>query len=174
MKYREILSVPGVAGLFKLIATNKNNIIIESLNDGKRQSLAINHKISSLSDIYVFTKDEDMPLADVFKKMREAEDKNVTINTKVEPEEMKKYFHNLIPDIDDERVHHSHMRKILTWYEILKNKIDFTKLDEEDGENPTLPGEGDKQQHGVKLHETHAPKADQHAKVTPVKLRKKV
>jgi hypothetical protein len=174
MKFREILSVPGVTGLFKLVATSKNNIIIESLNDGKRQSLAINHKVSSLSDIYVFTKDEDMPLADVFKKMKEAEDKKQTIDTKAEPEDMKKYFHKLIPDIDDERVHHSHMRKILTWYEILKNKIDFTKLDEEEGENSALPAEGERQQHGAKLHEAHAPKADQHAKVTPVKLRKKV
>jgi hypothetical protein len=173
MKLKEILTVPGVSGLFKLVATSKNNIIIESLHDGKRQSLALNHKVSALSDIYVFTKDEDLPLAEVLKKMKEAEGKKFSIDLKSEPDDMKKYFHKLIPDIDDERVHHSHMRKILSWYEILKDKVDFNKL-EEDEDKPALPSEGAKTTHSNKVHEGHAPKADQHAKVTPVKLRKKV
>jgi hypothetical protein len=175
MKLREILTVPGVAGLFKLVASNKNNIIIESLNDGKRQSLAINHKVSSLGDIAIFTKEEDLPLADVFKKMHEAEGK-ATADSKAAPDAMKKYFNTIIPDIDEEKVHHSHMKKILTWYEILKSKeVDFNNLGGEgDDEDKTLP-EGSEKAHGTpKVQQTHAPKADQHSKVAPVKLRKKV
>jgi hypothetical protein len=174
MKLNEILTVPGVAGLFKLIASNKNNIIIESLADGKRQSLAINHKVSSLGDIAIFTKDEELPLADVFKKISEGEANKVPVDAKADPEAMKKYFRKLIPEIDEERVHHSHMKKILVWYEILKDKIDFNKLEEDEGDNPVLQSDGDKPQRSAKVYETHAPKADQHAKVAPVKLRKKV
>jgi len=174
MKLREILTVPGVAGLFKLVASNKNNIIIESLQDGKRQSLAINHKVSSLGDIAIFTKDEDLPLAEVFKKMNAAD--GTVADSKSNPEEMKKYFRSVIPNIDEERVHHSHMKKILSWYEILKkNEVDFTKLDgDEKDDEKSLPDGTERLHSSPKVQQSHAPKADQHAKVAPVKLRKKV
>jgi hypothetical protein len=171
MKLSEILAIPGMSGLYKLIATNKNNIIVESLNDGKRQSVSGTNRVSSLGEIAVFTKEEDMPLAEVLKKIKAS---GTAPGGKAEPEEMKKYFHTLIPEIDGDRVHTSHMKKILTWYDILKDKVDFTKLEEE-GDNPSLPQDGERQQHsGTKVHEANAPKADQHAKVAPVKVRKKV
>ena len=175
MKLREVITVPGVTGLFKLIARNKNNIILESFLDGKRQSLPINHKVGSLGEIAIYTKDEDMPLAEVFKKMNAADSKS-SVDSKASPEEMKKYFKTVIPDIDEERVHHSHMKKILSWYEMLKKKeVDFNKLDgEEEGDGTSLADASDRTHNARKVHATHAPKADQHAKVAPVKLRKKV
>jgi hypothetical protein len=173
MKLKEIIAIPGAPGLYKHIATGKNNIIVESLQDGKRQSVGATKGFSSLGDIAVYTKDEDLPLADVMKKMKD--NAGTAPDGKAEPEEMKKYFRTLIPEIDEDRVHISHMKKILTWYDLLKDKVDFTKLDEEEsGDNPSLPQDSDKPQHGTKQHEGHAPKAEKHAKVAPVKLRKKV
>jgi hypothetical protein len=172
MKLKEILAIPGMSGLYKLVATGKNNLIVESLNDGKRQSVSGTSRVSSLGEIAIFTKDEDLPLSEVLKKMKESA--AVAPDGKAEPEEMKTYFRTLIPEIDEEKVHTSHMKKILTWYDILKDKVDFTKLEEEeDGDNPALPQDTDRPQHSSKV-QTHAPKADQHAKVAPVKLRKKV
>src|SRR5690349_5491355 len=116
MKLREILSIPGMSGLYKLVATGKNNIIVESLQDGKRQSVSGTNRVSSLAEIAIFTKDEDLPLADVLKKMNE--DKATTPpDGKADPGEMKKYFRSLVPEIDEDRVHPSHMKKILTWYD---------------------------------------------------------
>jgi hypothetical protein len=79
----------------------------------------------------------------------------------------------LIPDVDESRVHVSHMKKMLTWYDILSAKIDFSKEEEEDAE-PSLVNKDGQEKQVTKNFETSAPKADQHAKVTPVKLRKKV
>jgi hypothetical protein len=176
MKLREILTIPGMPGLYKLVATAKNNIIIESLIDGKRQSVAATHKVSSLGDINIFTTEEEMPLGDVLKKINETDGEKLSVDPKAEAEALKNYFRKLIPEIDEERVHTSHMKKILTWYDILKDKVDFAKLEEDEGEDKSaLPEGGEKTSHSTsRLHETHAPKADQHAKVAPVKLRKKV
>ena len=60
-----ILAISGQAGLFKLIAESKNNIIVESLETGKRMPTYSTSKISALEDIAIYTDTEDVPLKDV-------------------------------------------------------------------------------------------------------------
>ena len=172
MKLKEILTVPGMSGLFKMIATTKSGFIVESLTDGKRMPVTSTQRVSALGDIFIYRNSEEMPLAEVFKKMKESEGEKPAVSPKDNEEALKKYFKKLIPDFDESRVHASHIKKMLAWYEILNDKIDFSK-EEEDAE-PSLLNKEDHEKPVAKNFETNAPKADQHAKVTPVKLRKKV
>jgi hypothetical protein len=174
MKLKEILTVPGVSGLFKMIATTKSGFIVESLTDGKRMPVSSTQRVSALGDIFIYRTDEEMPLADVFKKIKETDGDKLSVTSKDNDENLKKYFKKLVPDFDESRVHVSHMKKMLTWYEILNGKIDFSKEDEEDGAENSMLNKDDHDKPVTKNFETNAPKADQHAKVTPVKLRKKV
>jgi hypothetical protein len=173
MKLKEILTVPGMSGLFKMIATTKSGFIVESLTDGKRMPVSSTQRVSALGDIFIYRESEEMPLADVFKKIKETDGEKLSVSPKDSDENLKKYFKKLVPDFDESRVHVSHMKKILTWYEILNDKIDFSKQ-EEDGDETSLLNKDDHEKPVAKNFETNAPKADQHAKVTPVKLRKKV
>ena len=66
---KEILSISGKPGLFKLINNTPNAIIVESLIDGKRFPAYSNSKIISLEDISIYTEDEDMPLKTVLKRI---------------------------------------------------------------------------------------------------------
>ena len=173
MKLKEILTVPGTGGLYKMLATTKTGFIVESLTDGKRMPVSSTQRVSALGDIFIYRKDEEMPLAEVFKKIQETDGDKLTVNPKGSDDELKKYFKKLVPDFDESKVHPSHMKKILSWYEILNGKIDFNKLEEDDEDGAVInKDEHDKPM--AKNFETQAPKADQHAKVTPVKLRKKV
>ena len=52
---KEILSVSGKPGLFKLVSQGKNMLIVESLIDGKRIPAYSKDKVVSLSDIAIFT-----------------------------------------------------------------------------------------------------------------------
>ena len=70
---KEILSISGKPGLFKLINNTANALIVESLLDGKRFPAYSNAKIIALEDISIYTEDEDMPLKTVFKRMYEKE-----------------------------------------------------------------------------------------------------
>jgi hypothetical protein len=115
MKLKEILTIPGMPGLYKKVAVAKNNIIIESLADGKRQSVQATRGVSSLGDINIFTKDDEISLAEVLKKISETDGGKLSIDPKAEPDALKKYFRKLIPEIDEEKVHPSHMKKILSW-----------------------------------------------------------
>ena len=172
MKLKEILTVPGMSGLFKMIATTKTGFIVESLTDGKRMPVSSTQRVSALGDIFIYRNDEEMPLNEVFKKIKETDGDKLAVNPKGSDEDLKKYFKKIVPDFDESRVHTSHIKKMLTWYEILNGKIDFDQKDDEN--ESSLLNKDDHEKPVTKNFETNAPKADQHAKVTPVKLRKKV
>ena len=135
MKLKEILTVPGISGLYKMIATTKTGFIVESLTDGKRMPVNSTQRVSGLGDIFIYRNDEEMPLAEVFKKMQETDGEKLAVSPKGTDEELKKYFKKIVPDFDESRVHVSHIKKMLTWYGILSGKIDFTKKEEEDDDS---------------------------------------
>ncbi|MCR4583805.1 MAG: DUF5606 domain-containing protein, partial [Prevotella sp.] len=61
-----ILSIAGKPGLFKLVSRGKNNLIVEALDGTHRRQPAFStDRITSLSDIAMFTETDDVPLMDV-------------------------------------------------------------------------------------------------------------
>ena len=96
MKLKEILTVPGMSGLFKMIATTKSGFIVESLTDGKRMPVTSTQRVSALGDIFIYRNNEEMPLAEVFKKMKESEGEKPAVSPKDNEEALKKYFKKLL------------------------------------------------------------------------------
>lgn len=160
-------------GLFKIIANNKNGFIVESLSDGKRTMISANQRIMTLSDISVYTKDGEMPLREVFKKTREVSGNKLEVDPKDDPKKLREYFKKIVPEFDEEKVYSSDIKKMLTWFDVLKDKIDFSVEDktEDDDGKPLIPTEHEK--HVPKIHEAHGPKAE-NAKATTARTRKKV
>ena len=66
MNLSGIISISGKSGLFKVVAQGKNNIIVESLIDGKRSPAYSSDRISALEDISIYTIEDDFPLKEVF------------------------------------------------------------------------------------------------------------
>jgi hypothetical protein len=131
---KKILSVSGYSGLFAFVGKTKNGIVAENINDKKRTAFGESAKVSALSDISVFTNAEELSLIEVIEKIKEKENGN-TINIeakKADPEIIKKYFEEALPDYDRDRLYVSHMRKILDWYNQLQanDMLDFEKDDD--------------------------------------------
>jgi hypothetical protein len=143
MDLKEILSISGKPGLFKTIAQTKTGVIIESLTDGKRLQAFASDKISSLGEISIFTKDEDLPLREVFRLIQEKNGDQPAPDAKTDDRALKAFFETILPDYDRERVYVSHMRKLVQWYNILiANSItDFSAPVEEIEGEPASPGE---------------------------------
>jgi hypothetical protein len=123
-----IVSISGQPGLFKLVAETKNNIIVESLVTGKRIPAYSTSKISSLSDISIFTESGEISLSDLLKKMKERE---TIVSDKASSNEIKAFFEEVLPDYDKGRVYVSHMKKIIQWFELLSEKKLLTETEEE-------------------------------------------
>jgi hypothetical protein len=136
MVLKDILAISGEPGLFKFIAQGKNAIIVEHLETGKRSSAFSSAKVSSLEDISVFTENEDLPLGKVFDKIFEKEAGGTAIDSKSDPEKLKKYFEELIPDYSKEKVYVSDIKKIILWYNLLHKKGMLIKEDLEKPEEP--------------------------------------
>ena len=119
---KEILSVSGKSGLFKLISQGKNMYIVESLTDGKRIPVYSSSKVVSLGDIAVYTESEEVPLATVLNniKIKESE-APLDIKSNVQPAELRAYFESVLPNYDKDKVYPSDMKKIMNWYNALLN-----------------------------------------------------
>ncbi len=136
MKLKDILAISGKGGLYKFISQGRNAIIVESFADKKRTSIYASTKVSSLEDIAIYTEKEDVPLADVFKKISEKEDGGQTISHKSSPEELKALFAEILPDYDQERVYVSDMKKVVNWYNFMQEH-DLLNFDEEEKDDAT-------------------------------------
>lgn len=119
---RGILSLAGKPGLYKLVSQGKNMLIVESLEDGKRRPAYNHEKVISLADVAIYTTGEDMPLADVFEKIKAATGaKPVDTKALKSDQEIRGYFREVMPDFDDDRVYTNDIKKVFNWYNRLVN-----------------------------------------------------
>ena len=139
----KILSITGRPGLYKLISTNKNLNIVESLADRKRIPVYAQEKVVALSDVSIYTTDGDAPLRSVLKKIKEKEGgEKLSLGPKSSGKELFAYLEEILPDYSRESVYASDVKKMIAWYNILvENDIDLDeeekKVTEEEGkENP--------------------------------------
>ena len=129
---KTILSVSGKPGLYKLISSAKNMVIVESLIDGKKMPIHARDKVVSLGDISIYTETDDAPLKGILTSIKQKENgEKASISTSAKPDELKKYFLEILPDFDRDRVYPTDIKKIIGWYNILINaNIDFEKEEE--------------------------------------------
>jgi hypothetical protein len=172
MQFKEILSVPGMGGLYKVVANNKNGFIVESLNDGKRTLVNASQRIMTLVDIAVYTSDGEVPLREVFKKIKEKTGGPLNVDLKGDANALRDFFATVVPEFDQERVYNSDIKKMLTWYSLLQDKMDFNEEEDEGGSELSGPST-DGEKHLPKIHEVHGPKVEA-AKKTTARTRKKV
>ncbi|HKM94713.1 MAG TPA: DUF5606 domain-containing protein [Prolixibacteraceae bacterium] len=119
---KDILSISGQSGLFKVISKGSKNLIVESLLTGKRLPAHSTNKVISLDDIAIYTSNGEVPLKNVLKKIAEKEDSKPCIDPKLPNDALKKYFLEVLPDYDQDRVYVSDIKKVLLWYTILQEK----------------------------------------------------
>lgn len=120
---KEILSIAGKPGLYKMVSQGKNMIIVESLLDGKRIPAYSKDKVVSLGDIAIYTDKEEIALAKVFENIKQKENGSLCpVDTKADNNVLRKYMEQILPDYDRERVYPSDMRKLFAWYNVLVNK----------------------------------------------------
>lgn len=125
--YREemkqtILSIAGRPGLYKLVSRGNNSLIVETLDETHtRRPAFATDRVTSLSDIAMYTDEEDIPLGTVLASVRDKEEgKPCSLNwRKASANELQTYFGEVLPNFDRDRVHNSDIKKLLQWYDIL-------------------------------------------------------
>lgn len=132
---REIISITGKPGLFKMIGHGNRRIIVEDITTGKRFPALERDKIISLADIAMYTQGEDKPLGEILDLVyANKEGKTLDVKALVDEGKLRDTFREILPDFDEERVHDSDIKKLFSWYNLLVNSgmKEFTKKKEEE------------------------------------------
>ena len=129
----KILAISGQSGLYLYVSQARNGAIVEALADKKRTSVGMANKLTSLADISIYTDEEEVKLQQVFLNMKEVLGENDAPSAKSKPEELKALFEKALPTYDRDRFYVSHMKKVVEWYNALKNyaSLDFVNPEEE-------------------------------------------
>lgn len=141
-----ILSVSGQHGLFNYIAQARNGAIVEALGDKRRTCFDMKSRITTLGDISIYTSEGEMKLQEVFQKLHEALGEADAPTSKASADELKALFLKAIPNYDGDRFYVSHMKKVVDWYNELKN---FASLDFEEGNEGEAASEEAKEEDKV-------------------------
>ena len=87
----------------------------------------------TLADISIYTDEEEVKLQDVFLSLKEVLGEADAPSSKSSADDLKALFEKALPTYDRDRFYVSHMKKVVDWYNCLKNyaSLDFVNLDEE-------------------------------------------
>lgn len=122
MSLDKILSIGGKPGLYKLLTQTRTGFVASSLLDGKKITVGMSNNVSVLSDIAIYTLEEEMPLREVFQKIKEKENGGKTaVGHKDDKLKLEEYFFELLPNYDEDRVYTSDIKKVIQWYNILQD-----------------------------------------------------
>ncbi|MCI7196666.1 MAG: DUF5606 domain-containing protein [Bacteroides sp.] len=141
-----ILSVSGQHGLFNYIAQARNGAIVEALSDKRRTCFDMKSRITTLADISIYTSEGEMKLQEVFQKLHDTLGEADAPTSKASADELKALFLKAIPNYDGDRFYVSHMKKVVDWYNELKN---FASLDFEEGNEGEAASEETKEEDKV-------------------------
>jgi hypothetical protein len=136
MNFKEIVSVSGKPGLGLVVGKRPSGFIIETIDDAKkRYPTSMTSKVSFLADISMYTYGDDIKLSDVLKTLDEKVKNGLElISKKDSPDVIANFFKEIVPEYDEERVYQSDIIKLVSWYKILDDKIDFDKINDEENE----------------------------------------
>lgn len=137
MSLEKILAIGGKPGLYRLVTQTRTGFVAESLADGKKISVGISSNVSLLSEIAIYTLEEELPLRAVFEKIREKEDgQKTSVDHKAGKLALEEYFFEVLPNYDEDRVYPSDIKKVIQWYNLLVDNglTDFSEP--EAGEEP--------------------------------------
>ena len=136
---KNILSISGKPGLYKLVSQAKSMLIVESVTPEKKRMPAYgNEKITSLADIAMYTNDAEKPLKEVLEAIKEKENgATIAIDTKkATADELRQYLSEVLPDFDRDRVYPNDIKKLISWYNILVSNgiTDFSSEEKDEKE----------------------------------------
>ncbi|HAI77455.1 MAG TPA: hypothetical protein DCM08_14585 [Microscillaceae bacterium] len=122
MELKEIASISGKQGLFKILKPTRAGVIVESLDDKRTKFVAgANSRVSVLKDVSIYTTDGEgsAPLGEVLVKIKAKFQDKLPISSQSSAAEMNNFLAEVLPQYDPEKVYPSDIKKLANWYSVL-------------------------------------------------------
>jgi len=131
MKLTEIVSVSGMPGLYRLIASRDNGVIVEDFDTGKRTFASIRkYQFTPLETVGIYTYEDVKDLKEIFETLRKTRVKIPDANAP--GPELHDFFRKIVKDYDEDRVYIGDIKKVIKWFAFMKERKLFDQLEEEE------------------------------------------
>lgn len=136
MELKEILSVSKLPGLFKIIATRDNGLIVSPLGEDKKKFVSSRqHMFTPLENITIYTTTSSVELSEVLKEMKNKISEFPLPTKNDSSKKFREYFSSILPDHDQQKVYDNDIKKIVKWYEALDKEGILNYIEKEKEEN---------------------------------------
>ena len=133
MNLKNIISVSGLPGLYTLVSSRSNGVIVSDMDTGKHRFVSVRkHQFTPLESIAIYTDSDTVELASVFRSMKSQINANPIVSHNANTGEIERYFETILPDYDRDRVYIKDMKKIIKWYNFLEQKGLLQETSEEE------------------------------------------
>ncbi|MEC4116476.1 MULTISPECIES: DUF5606 domain-containing protein [Myroides] len=122
MSLEKVLAISGKPGLYELLVQTRTGFVAESLADGKKSTVGLRNNVSLLSEISIYTYNDEVKLFEVFRNIAAKENNGEAISHKEDNPTLVAYFREVLPEFDEDRVYVSDIKKVLNWYNILQKR----------------------------------------------------
>jgi hypothetical protein len=139
MKLKDIATVSGKPGLYKILKPTRTGVILESLDEKKSKFIVgAAQRVSVLGEISIYTLTEEgaVPLEDIMRKIELEFKGDIGLDIEADADELKAFMKHILPEFDESRVYSSDIKKLITWYEIIRNEAPEVIAGEGDDEVP--------------------------------------
>ena len=134
MNLENYIAVSGLPGLFKLVNSRNNGLIVSDIDTGKSKFVSIRkHQFTPLATVAIYTYDDATELKIIFRTMLEKFEENPPVSIKEQSSVIASYFGSILPDYDVDRVQISDMKKVIKWFNFL-NERNLINLDSDEEE----------------------------------------
>lgn len=130
---KEILSITGKPGLYRIITPGKRTLLVEDLVSKKRFPLGARDRVVCLGDIAMYTVGEDLPLDKILDRVYAVENGERIDVKAMDNDLLRAEFAKAVEDFDRDRVYPSDIKKLFNWYNLLISE-GYTKFTEEEAE----------------------------------------
>jgi len=132
MNLEPYVSVSGEPGLFKLVVSRNNGLVLEDVDTGRSKFYSIRkHQFTPLGTVAIYTLEDTSPLSDVFKSMLDKIVETPPVSDKAENYLIQEYFETILPNYDEDRVPLKDMKKVIKWFVFLNGRGLLTAEEEE-------------------------------------------
>lgn len=126
MNFKDIATVAGKPGLYKIIKPTRSGVILEAMDEKKSKLVAgMSMRVSILNDISIYTLSEAgaEPLESVMKKIEATFQGDTGVDASATDAELRAFLKSVLPDFDIDRVYVSDIKKLNAWYQIIRANV---------------------------------------------------
>lgn len=123
MNFKDIATVSGKPGLYKILKPTRSGVVLESMDEKKAKLVAgMAQRVSVLSDISIYTLTEEgaEPLESVMKKIEAEYQGDLGLDSNADDSELRAFLKSVLPEFDAARVYTSDIKKLVSWYKLIR------------------------------------------------------